>query len=252
MTADDLTPPEPRRFRILTIAGTTVDVRPSFIILVGLFVLLALDQQRPRVPLEIALLWIPVLFVSVLVHELAHAGVIALLGHGPSEIELGGWGGQTVNRRRAASWQEILISVAGPLSSFVLAAICYAALTKIPLASANIIVLAFFSRMIEANIAWGIFNIVTIVPLDGGQIHLHSLAHVFKPATAFLITTWTSIVLSLGLGLVALLFWKAYFIAIIAASLVMQNWGQWQAWRRHRAAIGEGGDPRMQPPPPAN
>lgn len=236
MTAEELTPPEPRRFRLFSIGGTTVDVRPSFLILVGLFVLLALDQDRPRVPLEIALLWIPVLFSSVLVHELAHAAVIALFGHGPSEIELGGWGGQTVNRRRAASWQEILISFAGPLSSFALALACSGVLRLLPLESTNIILLAFLGQMREVNVVWGIFNLFPIFPLDGGQILLHGLAHVVKQATAFVATTWISIVLAAGLGLAALFLMKAYFVAIIAASLVMQNWGQWQAWRRFQAS----------------
>lgn len=233
MTAEQPTPPEARRFRIMTIAGTTVDVRPSFIILAGLFVILDLDRQ---VPIERAALWIPVLFLSVLVHELAHASVIALFGHGSSEIELGGWGGQTVNRRRSASWQEILISVAGPLSSIALAQVLYVVVTRLPLESTNELLLDFLRMMVMANRAWGIFNLIPIIPLDGGQILLHGLAHVVRPAAAFVASTWISIALSLALGLSALIFWKAYFVAIIAASLVMQNWGQWQAWRRFRAS----------------
>ncbi|MGK2858972.1 MAG: M50 family metallopeptidase [Thermoanaerobaculia bacterium] len=248
MTADGLTPQQPRVFRIFSIGGTTVDIRPSFIILAGLFVLLDLDRQ---VPIPQAALWIPILFFSVLIHELAHAGVIGLFGHGASRIELGGWGGQTMNRRRAASWQEILISLAGPLSSIALAQVIVVVLTQLPVESTNPLLFEFLRLMVWANRAWGIFNLVPIIPLDGGQILLHGLAHVVKPQTAFVATTWLSILLSVALGVFALIFAKAYFVAIIAASLVMQNWQHWREWQRFRAARAadsESGEPPAQPP----
>lgn len=166
MTDHGMSPhPEPRRFRVATIAGTTVDVRISFVVLAGAFVLLDLDRQ---VALNLALLWIPVLFVSVLIHELAHAGTIAAFGHGPSAIELGGWGGETVNRRRAKPWQEVLISLAGPASSIALAYLVLWILMSVPHAKTHTLLLAFLEMMVFANQAWGIFNLIPILPLEGG------------------------------------------------------------------------------------
>jgi Zn-dependent protease len=233
MTAGDMTPREPRVFRVATIGGTTVDVRISFLVLAGAFVLINLDG---RVPLQYALLWIPVLFVSVLVHELAHAGTIAAFGYGASSIELGGWGGETMNRRNAKPWHEVLISLAGPASSIALAYLLLWLVVSLELGSANDLLVEFLRLMILANRAWGIFNLLPIVPLDGGQIVLHGLRHMIRPVLAFTIATWVSIVLGGLLGLAAAFLWKAWFIAIVAASLVMQNWARWQEFERYRAA----------------
>lgn len=219
-------------FRVATIAGTTVDVRISFLVLSGLFVLINLDG---RVPLQFALLWIPVLFISVLVHELAHAATIGAFGFGASRIELGGWGGETTNRRRAKPWQEVLISLAGPLSSFALAILFKLILANLALGRTSALLVEFLSLMILANQAWAIFNLVPIVPLDGGHVVLHGLRQVMRPELAFTIATWVSIVLGTALGLASAFLWRQWFIAIIAASLVMQNWAHWQQLKRIRA-----------------
>jgi len=225
-------PPAPRLFRVATIAGTTVDVRVSFLVLAGLFVLVNLDGQ---VPLKFALLWVPVLFVSVLAHELAHAGTIAAFGFGPSRIELGGWGGETMNRRRAKPWQEVLISLAGPLSSIALAFALQLLLRSLPLARTSAMTVEFLQMMILANQAWAIFNLIPIVPLDGGHIVLHGLRQMIRPVLAFTIATWVSIVLGIALAAAAAFLWHQLFVVIIAASLVMQNWAQWRQFQRMRA-----------------
>ncbi|MBI2212347.1 MAG: M50 family metallopeptidase [Acidobacteria bacterium] len=241
---DDGTSPQPaaRRFRVATIAGTTIDVRISFVVLAGVFVLLELDRQ---VPLKLALLWIPVLFVSVLIHELAHAGTIAAFGFGTSRIELGGWGGETFNRRRAAPWQEMLISLAGPASSLALAYLVIWILPSLQQAKTNTLLLAFMAMMAFANQKWGLLNLVPILPLDGGQIVLHGLRHVVRPALAFTFATWLSLVLSAVLGAAAAFLYQQWILAFIALSLVMQNWAQWKEFKkwiagREAAHAGEG------------
>ena len=54
-----------------SISRTSIDIDFSFFILIVFFVVMSYD---PNVGIEYALLWAPVLFISVLVHELAHAG----------------------------------------------------------------------------------------------------------------------------------------------------------------------------------
>src|SRR5450755_358043 len=80
----------PRMIHLGSIRGTTLGVDFSFLILVGLWVASYYD---PAAGIQHALLWIPVLFLSVLIHELAHALMIGAFGYGPSEIVLGGIGG---------------------------------------------------------------------------------------------------------------------------------------------------------------
>src|SRR2546428_7861564 len=105
------------RIHLGTILGTTIPLDFSFIILIVFFVLSDIERAGFRY----ALLWAPVLLISILVHELAHAAMIGLLGFGPSRILLQGIGGVTVNERRARPWQGPLISAARPLSSLLLA-----------------------------------------------------------------------------------------------------------------------------------
>lgn len=226
-------------FKLGTISGTTIWVRPSFLILMALFVFLDLDSQ---VKVGHALLWVPVLLVSVLVHELAHAAAIAAFGYGSSTIELGGWGGQTTNVRRSRPWHEIVISVAGPASSLILGGLF---LLVFVLAHDRMTpeVFVFVRLMLWANIAWGIFNLFPIFPLDGGQVLFNGLSHFMENHKALGITTALSLVLALGLGLGAL--WaRMFFVAVVAASLVMQNWQTWQALRSWKEAARQRDVPR--------
>src|SRR5207244_244201 len=100
------------------------------------------------------------LFISILVHELAHAGAIGAFGFGPSVIILGGIGGATFNQRRAAPWQDMFISAAGPAASFLLA---FAAARVPPPRD------PFFQQLLpllfQSNFVWGIFNLLPVGPL---------------------------------------------------------------------------------------
>ena len=100
-----------------SILGTTITLDFSFLILIVFFVMM--NAQSSGMPY--ALIWAPVLLISVLFHELAHASMIGSLGFGSSAIILQGMGGATYNDRRARPWQDLLISAAGPLSNFLLA-----------------------------------------------------------------------------------------------------------------------------------
>lgn len=228
-------------FKLGTIGGTAIWIRPSFLILMALFVFLDLDRQvRP----EHALMWVPVLLISVLVHELAHAASIAAFGYGSSTIELGGWGGQTSNARRSRPWHEIVISVAGPASSLVLGALFLVVFVLFHdrMAASTFV---FVRLMLWANIAWGIFNLFPIFPLDGGKVLFNALCHFLASDRALGITTVLSLALALFLGLGAL--WaRMFFVAVIAASLVMQNWQTWRSLRAWREEV------RREPPFPTD
>src|SRR5436305_12576951 len=99
-----------------SIGGTSIDVDFTFFILIFLFASRAYGQEHN---LAYALIWAPVIFISILLHEFAHAGTIAMFGYGSSHVVLGGMGGVTVNERHARPWQDMLISAAGPVSIFL-------------------------------------------------------------------------------------------------------------------------------------
>jgi stage IV sporulation protein FB len=212
-----------------SVGKTSIDVDGTFLLIIGLFVLNFYD---PRVGIKYALLWIPVIFVSVLLHELAHAGTIALFGHGGSQIVLGGMGGLTMNERRGRPWQEVLISLAGPFSSFLLAWLTAFIAGRYPGVRGDPMVAALIPLMYTANIWWGIFNLAPISPLDGGQAVRNFLRIFLREKFAFVIAVWIGIVVGIALVVYGIRS-QNYFIALLIGWYVWINFQQWQYFRSH-------------------
>lgn len=215
--------------RLGSIGRTSIDIDFSFFILIVFFVVMNHD---PSAGIEYALLWAPILFISVLVHELAHAGMIAALGFGYSHVILGGMGGVTINQRRARPWQDFLISAAGPVSSFGLAFAVLFIARNAPAFQDDRFLSALVPRLISANYFWGIFNSIPVPPLDGGHAVRHLLRMFLSERTAFIIAVWIAIV---GGGAVAIwaAFGQNYFIALFVAWFAYQNYQSWQYFRDH-------------------
>jgi stage IV sporulation protein FB len=212
-----------------SIRGTTITVDLSFLILVALFVA---SDYDPNAGIEHALLWAPVLFISVLVHELAHAAMIGAFGYGPSEIVLGGIGGATMNRRTAKAWHNLIISLAGPVSSFVLAWGIGILFRMVPFAHRDPMMIEFLPLLAKANFWWGIFNLFPISPLDGGHAVRSFLRMFLREGLAFAISVWIAIGVGTAIAIAGLLF-RQYFLAILIAWYVFMNYQQWQYFRDH-------------------
>lgn len=208
--------------RLLTVGRTTVDVEPSFLIICALFVF----SDVQTVGLQYALLWVPILFLSVTLHELAHAGASAAFGYGGSRIVLAGLGGYTVNQERKRPWHDMLISLAGPLSSFVIAFIA----TRFQPHDA--LLRALLPLLAQANIFWGIFNLVPVSPLDGGHVVRSFLRMFLRDRTAFVISIWIAFVTG-ALVIVISIYVKWYILAFLIAWYVWMNFQQWQYFRTH-------------------
>jgi stage IV sporulation protein FB len=212
-----------------SIRGTTLGVDFSFLILVGLWVASYYD---PAAGIQHALLWIPVLFLSVLIHELAHAAMIGAFGYGPSEIVLGGIGGATMNRRVAKPWHDVIISLIGPVSSFALAFLIGLVYNRVPFAQQDPMMVEFLPLLIRMNIWWGVFNLLPISPLDGGHAVRNFLRIFMKDRNAFRIAVWIAIVAG-----VAVVVWAIAGRSILLAALiswyVFMNYQSWQYYRDH-------------------
>src|SRR6266540_2025094 len=216
-------------FHLGTIRGTTINVDLSFIILVALFVA---SDYNPNAGIQHALLWVPVLFISVLIHELAHAATIGLFGYGPSEIVLGGIGGATMNRRKAKPWHDVIISLAGPLSSFGLAWLIRFILMSWPFAQRDPMMIEFLPLLITANLWWGVFNLFPIAPLDGGHA-VRNFLRIFLPERiAFAIAVWIAIIVGAAIAIIGL-FAHWIFLSVLIAWYVFMNYQQWQYYRQH-------------------
>jgi membrane-associated protease RseP (regulator of RpoE activity) len=113
--------------------------------------------------------WVVVVFVSVLVHELGHVLTGRIFGSS-GHILLYSFGGLALGSNNLGRrWQRILVLFAGPLAGFLLAAVTFATLLLVPLPS-NPLLREAVGMVLVVNIGWGILNLLPIFPLDGGQI----------------------------------------------------------------------------------
>ena len=215
------------RIHLGSILGTTIELDFSFIILLVFWVLSDLQSG-----LRYALLWIPVILISVLFHELAHASMIGIFGFGPSRIVLQGIGGVTINERRAKPWQDLLISAAGPLSSFLLAAIMWFAFSGIPRLHQDPFFVALLPLLAKINIIWGIFNLLPVMPLDGYAMLRHFLRLILSERTAFVISIWVSMVVG-GLLVIVSVLNRQPFIALLLLWFIRSSYLQWQFFRSY-------------------
>lgn len=163
--------PNMPRWKLFSVHGHPVFLEPLFLLLVAFFVF---SNVQTSAQLLSNLLWAPVLFISILWHEIGHAVAIDRQGFGKSVMVLQGFGGVTINTNRghALPGQSIIISLAGPAFSFslvVLFGALYFFVTQQGLLG------EFFQLMMMANIVWTIFNLLPIFPMDGGNVVLHGI-----------------------------------------------------------------------------
>lgn len=114
-------------------------------------------------------LWVAVIFVSVLIHELGHALTAIFFGQKP-KITLMALGG--VTQRQGASksaLQEFLIVLNGPMAGFLLCFAFYVLLKSIN--SSSMPYLAYIAEIgTFVNLIWTLINLAPVYPLDGGHL----------------------------------------------------------------------------------
>jgi Zn-dependent protease len=145
------------------------------------------------------LAWIFVVFVSVLVHELGHA-LIGLAFGGRPEIRLEAFGGVTFPqfRTRPRPGRQFVLSFAGPIAGLLLGALAYAIVRAFPpeRGSVSAFVMAQF---VWVSIVWAAFNLLPILPLDGGNMMLAFIEGVRRrPSVA--IASWISVAMALAVA----------------------------------------------------
>ena len=196
----------------------------------NLAILFVALNYAPQLGVHYALLWIPIVFLSVLIHELAHAAAIAGFGFGASTIILGGMGGVTINQRRAKAWQDMIISIAGPASSFIMMGISLWLWRNTEIGHTDKFLTEMLPRLAQANFFWGMFNLVPVPPLDGGHATRDFFRIFLSERTAFAIAIWIAIIVGGGIAIWA--FTKGIFVlALYIAWFVYLAWQQWQYFR---------------------
>ncbi len=158
-------------------------------------------------------LWMSIVTVSILVHELGHAVVSLVFGYRPT-IHLVGLGGLThPNANETIPWhRDVLLTLAGPMSGLGLGLLSGAAglaLKKAGVAPGPVTYALF--GLFAANLVWAVLNLLPVTSLDGGRISSAVLIRVFG-RKGFLIAQLISV--SLGLAVIALA-WQNLLLALI-------------------------------------
>lgn len=171
----------PRAFRLLTVSGFPIRVDPSWFLLAaliawslggaeGVFASLYAGLE-PAVAWAMGVAGALGLFVSIVLHELAHALMARRFALSIRGITLFIFGGVAeMSEEPRSPRAEFLVAVAGPLASVLIGAACYALgefgrLSAWPVAAYG--VLRYVATM---NAALVIFNLVPAFPLDGGRM----------------------------------------------------------------------------------
>ena len=120
----------------------------------------------------LAVIFAVLLYVTILIHELAHAMVARMTGAKVQSIELWVLGGFTrYIPSKDSAWRDGVVSVSGPLATFAVAAACrlsvHALTTPGEPRSSAVLVL---SALGWTNLIMGIYNLLPGLPLDGGGV----------------------------------------------------------------------------------
>jgi len=111
------------------------------------------------------------LFISVLVHELAHATMARAEGLGTGNITLYMFGGlASLNGQPAQPSSEFKIAVVGPAASFLIGTIFFLAIPPLVGGTTHRAVGQVLRHLSIVNWFLGGFNILPGLPLDGGRV----------------------------------------------------------------------------------
>jgi Zn-dependent protease/predicted transcriptional regulator len=171
----------PGTFRIGKIAGIDIEIHVSWIIILVLLTVSLATGWFPQLYPGwstatywlIALLSSLLLFVSVLLHELAHSLVARRRGLSVKSITLFIFGGvSNIEREPTSPGIEFQMAFVGPLTSLVIGLVCF--LLQLPLRGSRSPLEGILYYLAVSNLLLGVFNLIPGFPLDGGRV-LHSI-----------------------------------------------------------------------------
>lgn len=226
-----------------SVVGTQVRVHP-------LFWLMALIFGSGSGSLVDLLIWIPVIFFSILLHELGHTlamrsydvdSYIVLHGLGGLAVPLTPQFGQGARRESLTSTQQILISLAGPFAGFFLAGLLvvltmvmggavlpnyifgFVPLPTLLLPFGGFVVYSTMATLMWVNIFWGFINLLPVYPLDGGQVSRHIFLMVDNydgVSKSLQLSVFTGAVIA-AISLIVL---RSTYMALLFGILAMQSY----------------------------
>jgi Zn-dependent protease len=207
----------------------------------------ALDAKSPR-EWQGLLLWIVAAFLSILIHELGHTFTQRRFG-ARAQILLYAFGGLAIPDRGFTRKQHIVVSLAGPAVQLLLGFVVWEALNAWNgsamqwgdlgvLSHYGVVIPSgefeagvhgapfpaiFAASLVYVSVFWSIFNLVPIMPMDGGHVLLRFLGPQ-KEKTVWLV----GLVCAAGLALYMLIVWQSIWNTVLFGMLAWQNFQRMQ------------------------
>ena len=185
----------------------------------------------------VLLTWVPVVFVSILWHEIGHAQARRKYGQ-HSEILLYGMGGLCSGPGHFTRHQSMWISAAGPAASLCLYGLTLGVALVMGLQvnfgtfGATVLdvtesggalrpstTMRVFNSLLWVNGFWALINLLPVYPLDGGQIFAAFMAK-RNPG----VVPKVGMVVAGGIAIFGLVFLGSFFMAILFGYLAYTNW----------------------------
>jgi len=231
--------------------GVPVRVHPLFWVLSAIIDI----RDQPKY----LLMWVAVVFVSIVVHEMGHALAIRSYGWRPS-ILLYEFGGLAMYQpTRHDPRKQIAISLAGPAAGFVLAALtvlfskaagypidfsfgapmginwdfAYERMHALPSQEAKTLI----HQLLWVNIWWGAINLLPIWPLDGGHICYEFLLEL-RVHEALIKALSVSVAIAAAVAVFALVRLKDYYVAAMFGYLAYSSFSLLQSYTGRGGGYG--------------
>lgn len=196
-------------WQVARVSGIPIRVHSTFLALL-VFVGVSGWMRNGGARAAYTVLFVLLLFVCVVLHELGHSLVALAYGIRVRDITLLPIGGVArLERMPEKPRQELLLAAAGPTVSFVIAAAIFTGLfiggTVSPLTQVSLLSPNLLKSLMLTNLFLGAFNLLPAFPMDGGRILRALLAQRMDYLKATRIAALTGQGLAIALGFWGLL-----------------------------------------------
>lgn len=197
--------------RVGRVLGVPIFVQPVWFLIVILIAATFGPEVERRLPslnhtaaYLVSLVFVLLLYGSVLVHEISHVAVAKALGMQVRRIVLQLLGGvsEVVEENPGKPGREFLVAAVGPLTSLLLGGVALAVASAL---SHGTIAWAIAWELAFANLFVAAFNALPGLPLDGGRVMRAVLWHLTRDkGKGTLVAGWIGRALAVGVVLVAI------------------------------------------------
>jgi len=178
-------------------------------------------------PFLLTVIWMFVIFISIIVHEFGHALTSRFFGQSP-HIELVAFGGVTYQEgRRLRGWREFIVILNGPIFGFLLFLVTLLLLNSGWFQGA--VALAMLQIFVWVNLFWTVVNLLPVMPLDGGQL-LRVICESISRGKGLRYALFLSMIISALFA--CYFFFIGYFL--IGAIFFLFTFQNFASWRRVR------------------